>query len=216
MLHNRLLPVMVAALLSVGGAAQACSVVPGYKVPTTMELVNQADSIILARVGAPIAGRSDGVVGYLTLQPELLVAGETMPPISEIYGNLGSKGWSATPSNPNELAQANPDAFRGGCNRYTFDEEMLLLLFVDRRSTRSWEIISAPFARTLEDVPDANALWVRAVRFYSTLRGLRRSERDLLMQAERTRLLASGDPHDALLAADILHQMRGGRTQNFD
>lgn len=34
--------------------ANACSMVEGYKVPTTLELVEQADAIVLARVGDEI------------------------------------------------------------------------------------------------------------------------------------------------------------------
>ncbi len=216
MLRHRLLRVMIAALISVSGAAQACSVVPGYRVPTTLELTAQADAIILARVGEHIPGADSYDLGHLVLEPETLVAGDTLPTNLTLSGYHSNEQWRARSSNPNDLRNANPDAFAGGCNRYVFDRGMLLLLFVTRDADGRWAIISAPFARTLEDVPNGDALWVRAVRYYATVARLPRSERNALMRAEQLRLMATGDPQDALLATDIRRQINGRRTQNYD
>lgn len=216
MLRNRLLPVMAAALLSVSGAAQACSVVPGYQVPTALELTARADAIILARVGEHIPGTESYDLGRVVLEPETLIAGDTLPTGLTVSGYHSNEGWQARPSDPNDLRNANPDAFAGGCSRYVFDRGMLLLLFVTRQADGSWDIIDSAFARTLEDVPNADALWVRAVRYYATVARLPRSERNALMRAEQRRLMATGDPQDALLAADIRRQIKGRRTQNFD
>ena len=55
-----------------------------------------------------------------------------MPARLQIFGHLGTDRFQATPSDPNELHKANPDAFMGGCNRYVFKRGMLLLLLALR------------------------------------------------------------------------------------
>jgi hypothetical protein len=93
---------------------------------------------------------------------------------------------------------------------------MLLLLFLKHDESGKWIIISAPFARTAEDVPDKSSPWVRAVAFYASVAKLPKDERKAKMLAERERLLATGDLTDSLLARDINRQIKGKRTQNYD
>ncbi|UKK84958.1 hypothetical protein L7H23_02300 [Sphingopyxis sp. BSN-002] len=202
--------------------AQACSVIPGYKVPTALELAASSEAIVLARVGKAIAGNEDDFMGAFEIVPETLIYGTTLPgPLTmqgsiAVNGRLGGTNIPVTPSDPDELAKANPDAFSGACNRYVFNEGMLLLLFLKRGDDGKPQVISYPFARTKEDVADANAPWVRAVRFYSSVAHDPKEVRKQKMLAERDRLIATGDPIDALLAKDIERQIKGKRTQNFD
>lgn len=207
--------VLLMATLAASPAA-ACTMAANYEVPTTLELVAGSDSIVLARVGRSIGDGSSPDQTSVELIPELLVAGTEMPARLQIFGHLGTERFQATPSDPNELHKANSDAFSGGCNRYIFRRGMLLLLFLRKMPDGSFRIISSAFARTLEDVPDADAPWVRAVRYYNSVARLPKKERKALMQAERERLEATGDRVDALIAKDIGRQISGKRGQNFD
>jgi hypothetical protein len=207
-----------AFLAAVLGAspAHSCSVVAGYKVPTALELAASAEAIVLARVGDAHPGKDKYSMGSVQIVPETLLYGSTLPKELALEGSLDSDRARATDSDPNELAQANPDAFWGGCNRYVFRKGMLLLLFLEREKDGSLGIISWPFARTLEDVPDESAPWVRAVRFYASIARDPKDVRKQKMATERDRLLATRDPVDALLAKDIAREMKGKRTQNYD
>jgi hypothetical protein len=216
MTSKALMAIALAAATIGSLPAQACSMAAGYKTPTTLELVAGSDSIVLARVGAAIGDGSGPDQTSVELIPEQLVAGTEMPARLQIFGHLGTDRFQATPSDPNELHKANPDAFMGGCNRYVFKRGMLLLLFLRKMPDGSFRIVSSAFARTLEDVPDADAPWVRAVRYYNSVARLPKKEAKTLMQAERERLEATGDPVDALLAKDIGRQISGKRSQNFD
>lgn len=206
----------------VAPAAQACSVIPTYRVPTTLELVASSDAIILARVGKALPGKDDDFEGSFTLVPETLIHGAALPGALTmsgyvvVNGRVGDDAVQVTPSDPEELAEANPDAFAGACNRYAFDEGMLLLLFLERGEDGRLQVRSAPFARTMEDVADENAPWVRAVRFYASVARDPKNVRKQKMLAERDRLFATGDRIDALLAKDIERQLESKRTQNFD
>ena len=210
--------VIVAIALAVAfpTLGEACSMAEGYKVPTTLELVQKSRAIVLARVTGRIQPKEDFDRGEIILTPELLVAGTTIPGELRNRRLLWKDGRRPTRSDPKELARANPDAFSGGCNRYVFDQGMLLLIFVDQKPDGSHNVIDASFARTLEDVPDANALWVRAVRYYAGVVRLPKSAQKAAMQAEVARLRATGVADDELLAADIARQIKRKRTQNYD
>lgn len=93
---------------------------------------------------------------------------------------------------------------------------MLLLLFLEKDEAGKMRVIDASFARTLEDVPGADSLWVRAVRYYAGVARLPRDQRKQAMKAEMARLRATGLKDDALLAADINRQVKRKRTQNYD
>lgn len=202
--------------------AHACSVVPGYKVPIALELAASSDAIVLARVGKALPEKEDDFMGSIEVVPETLIYGSTlpetltMPGYVVMNGHIGDTRVPVTPSDPDELAQANPDAFSGACNRYAFDEGMLLLLFLERGKDGKLQVMSNAFARTMEDVADANAPWARAVRFYASVARDPKDVRKQKMLAERDRLIATGDRIDALLAKDIERQLKARRTQNFD
>lgn len=203
-------------LLAAPAAADACSMAEGYNVPTTLELVQRSDAIVLARVGDAIPATDKFGLGQLILKPEALIAGSALPGELRITGYHGDDQMRAIPSDPFELARANPGAFTGGCNRYVFNRGMLLLLFLKHSETGQVEVIDASFARTLEDVPNADSLWVRAVRYYAGVARLPAAERKKAMTAEANRLRATGSRDDALLAADIARQIKRKRTQNYD
>jgi hypothetical protein len=206
----------IAGFAGYATASHACSVVYGYKVPTSIELAASADTIILARAIEQLPSKNNYDLGEIKLAPENLISGSILPSDITIRVYFENDRIRSTNSNENELAKANPDAFRGGCNRYVFRKGMLLLLFLKRDENGDWSIISAPFARTQEDVPDKHAPWVRAVTFYASVARLPKDERKQRLIAERDRLLATGDPIDALLARDIRRQLKGKRTQNYD
>ena len=196
--------------------AFGCSVSGEYKVPTSMELAADSDAIVLARVSGHIPGETDHDLGEVVLKPELLLAGRSMPTELRIRGYVDDESPYLVASKANELAQANPQAFMGGCNRYVFGRNMLLLLFLKIDRAGKLDVYSPPFSRTLEDVADADALWVRAVRYYLEVARLPANQRKAAMKAEAARLLSTGNPSDALLAKDIQRQIKGKRTPNYD
>lgn len=211
------LSIAVAMIAAPLHAASACSVVPGYRTPTTMELVQQSDAIVLARVGdgtimqIPIVDQAT-----LTLTVETVIAGDSAPATLTMEGYLSGPDWPVTPSDPDALDDISQQEYVGGCIRMLFARGALLLLFLERSDSGAYEIISQPFARTQEDVADEHALWVRAVRYYASVAALPEQERRVALRAERERLRATGDRLDALLADDIGRQLSGGCTADHN
>lgn len=199
----------VAALVSAAVPAAACSVREGYRIPTTLELAAQADAIVLAKVegGSSVPGPASDA--GLTLAPVLAIKGQ-LPARLTMPGWLESGRARATRSDPGELAQANPDAFGGACNRYIFARGMTLLLFL-KRDGATWRVISAPFARTAEDVRSFDARWVKAVREYVAVAALPKSAQRARLIARRDLLRSKTDADSRAIAADMDRELAGPR-----
>jgi hypothetical protein len=66
-----------------------------------------------------------------------------------------------------------------------------------------------PFSRALEDVPNPDALWVKAVRMYVTIAAKPKAKRRTEMRLERDRLKYElNDPDARLLALELDRALR--------
>ena len=199
--------IIMAAFLGATGTipstAQACSVVSGYRVPTTLQLVEGSDAIVLAKVKAGAVNSECGF-RHASLSPVALLKGDRLPQqISYEYGAISSSRWKAIASNPRNLQEPNPDVFSGGCNRQVFEHGMLVVAFLKKEGGR-YVVNAPPFSRALEDVPSSNALCVKAVKMYVKIAALPRMMRRKAMETERARLAATkNDPDTPLLAREL-------------
>lgn len=211
-----------AALALAAGAwtppAAACSVVPGYKVPTALELAVQADTIVLGTVESEVSRADHPFENDIQVRPTHLIKGAALPGTVSLSGYL-SDGGADRParSDPRELHAPNPDALSGGCNRYVFQKGMSLLLFLVRDEQGALVPTLPPFARAAEDVVSPDALWVKAVRLYAEVAHLPKRARRAALIARRDALrAAAGDPDAAAIAADIDRQLERKRIPPFD
>lgn len=202
---------MLAAALTLSATpAVACSVVPGYRVPTTLALVEEADAIVLARVDDGVSAAPSADDRSLTLSPIRLLKGSALPARIEMSGWLETDKIKATRSDPAELAEANPDAFAGACNRYIFARGMTLLLFLSEKDGKVQQI-SYPFARTAEDVASADARWVALVREYVGIAALPQNAREARFIARRDALRLRPDADSHAVAAEIDRALSASR-----
>ena len=205
---NRLLTLVAAALLAAPLPAIACSVAPGYRVPTNMELVVGADLILLATV----------TKGDLTPDsiPEQRIAVE---PIAAIKGampdaTLAMPGWIASGneallSNPYDLKDAHPQSLAGACNRISFPRGSRVLFFLKWQGDH-WRAAGGPFSRWAEDVLTDDAPWLQVVRLYAEAAALPPSDRTAYLAARRAEYRSEADdPVAQLIAADIARQFTG-------
>jgi len=202
------------ALLASAPAALACSVAPGYRVPTTLELVEQADAIIVAQPwdqrtgddGAPEIVFASLVI--LKGAPDREVEGDRI--VVHAPGVLETTTGAARSSEPKELVRAHPEAYEGGCVRSTFHPKQWVLLFL-KREGEDYRVISYPFARTAEDTALPDSRWLKAVREYIAIAALPPSARRARMQVRRNLLKARGDADLLAIAADFARELSGRR-----
>ena len=195
--------------------AQACSVPASYRVPSTLQLVEESDAIVLARVvdGGPAAyepfarvgGRNARLVPFAAIKGQY--AGLRIL-FEDAVLELQSDEVRATPSDPRNLVDANPDTFAGSCNRYVFKPGMIVVAFL-KRDGKDFVRYAPAFSRALEDVPNENALWVKAVRMYAAIAEKPKAARRKEMQRQRDTLRFELDDPDArLLALELDRALR--------
>lgn len=202
------------ALLASAPAAYGCSVAPGYRVPTTLELVGQADAIIVAQPSDQRTG-GDGapeiVFASLVIlkgAPDREVGGDRI--VVHGPGVLKTTTGAARSREPKELVRAHPEAYEGGCVRSTFHPKQWVLLFL-KREGEDYRVISYPFARTAEDTALPDSRWLKAVREYIAIAALPPSARRARMQVRRNLLKARGDADSLAIAADLERELSGPR-----
>lgn len=209
-----LLPLACLLAAATAPVAQACSPVPGYRVPTTLELAERADTILIGTVTGE--DRRDQSFPHIRVTPTLLLKGPELPGEVAVMGMLQTRELRARRSDPSELRAPNPDALRGACTRFLYREGARLLLFFERENGQL-RFAGYPFARVSEDVGSDNALWVKAVRLYIEVAALPESERRPALVARRAVLRARADDVEAqALADDIDRELAQQRTPPRD
>ena len=192
----------------------ACSMISSYRVPTNLELAERADTIILGIIEREIPGQQDWD-SQLVVRPTILLKGTALPEEIRIGGHLSDQFLRAVASDPRDLYNPNANALAGACVRSLFDRGMLVLLFIERRAG-VLELANYSFARTAEDIPSPDALWVKAVRIYVEIVALPQKQRKAALIARRDLLRASSHPDDKLLADDLDRQIRKKRIPPYD
>lgn len=205
-----LLPFAALALAASPLPAIACSPAPGYAVPTNMELVAEADMILLAAVtgGAPMDAVDGPDAMRIDIKPIAALKGDLADAPTTLPITIAPERF-AIPSNPYDLANAHPLSEIGGCIRYMVPKGSRLIFFLDRRDGQ-WVPAGGPFSRWAEDVLTDDAPWLQLVRFYVEVAARPEGERAAALAARRDEWAArDDDPVAQLLAADIGRQLAG-------
>lgn len=204
-----------AALAGVAAAvpAIACTPAPGYEVPGNLDLVRQADAVLLGRVvGGDTASAEDPQAGSIVIRPlealkgelpagDITLAGMSLP----VVRDGAVSGYEL--SNPFEFERPHEQAYAGGCIRTTFPLGTTAVFFL-KSDASGWAPAGGPFSRWAEDVPDAQAPWVQLVRVYAVAATLPEPDRVALLSDEREALMArTAEPLAQLMADDLARQI---------
>lgn len=146
-------------------SASACTLARGTILPTNFELVQLADAIVIAKVisGFHATQWDTPLDKSVYVQIESKLKGDA-PAEIELKGFVIG---SPPPSDPDELARANPEAYHGACSRYTFALNDSYVLFLRKDASGRWGTLDYAFSRTSEDYFGPNSLWVRAIETYA-------------------------------------------------
>lgn len=196
------------ALLAAPLPAAACSVAPGYHVPTNMELVERAELILLGTVVDGDFEPDSTAEQMIEVEPGEVLKGAMPTGRIALPASIATDG-DLVLSNPYELKEAHPQSFAGACTRYVFPRGSRVLFFLDRQNG-AWHEAGGPFSRWAEDVLTDDAPWLQAVRFYIEVSKLPEEDRAAALAARRDELGAlADDPVAQLIAADIDRQLAG-------
>jgi len=195
------------AVLSQSAPVLACSVRPDYRVPTSLELAEEADVILLGTIedGPPEITDLDDEPRLL-VHPTLLLKGTDLPSPFQTIGMIARPEY-AEASDPDELAEAHPQAYMGACIRFMYVKGSTVLFFLKERDGKL-TLLVRPFARIAEDVSSPEARWVKAVRLYVGIAALPEAIRREALLASKVRLREQKDDADAqAIAEDIDRQL---------
>lgn len=194
-------------------AAFACTPAPGYRVPTNLELAEQANLIVIGEVVSAARARDD----------DPLSAGITVEPITALKGLLPSgdlvlRGMAlaapdrpeeAARSDPNELVEAHPLSLTGACIRRVFPQGARVLFFLAREGGE-WVPAGGPFSRWAEDVASREAPWAQLALLYGHASLLPPDERTALLRDQIDALQARRESETAMaMATNIERQLSG-------
>ncbi len=205
--------------LGVPATALACTPAPGYRVPTNLELAEEANLIVLGEVVSAAPARED----------DPLSAGIVVEPITALKGLLPSgslvlRGMAlaapdrpeeAVRSDPNELVEAHPLSRTGACIRRVFPQGARVLFFLTREGG-DWVPAGGPFSRWAEDVTSRDAPWAQLALLYGHASLLPPEERTALLQDQIDALQARRESETALaMATNIERQLAGPNEPLF-
>lgn len=201
---------LIAAMLCLAPIpAQACSLAAGFRPTSNLELVEQAETIVLARVTGGAVDERRPEESTITIRPLAALKGELPEGDIALRGLYLAEGRLARYgglSDPFEFAAPHPDD--SACIRVVFPLGTTAVFFLRVDHEGMWAPAAPPLSRWAEDVPDADAPWVQLVRLYAIAAGLPAADRAPFLADEREALLArSGEPLAQLMAADIARQL---------
>lgn len=190
--------------------ALACSPAPGYRVPTNLELAQEAEVVFIGQViGGTAMEAGASSPPSIRVRPITMLKGALVGDPLVLEGLSLANGQYAVLSNPYDLENAHPLAWAGGCIRHAFPADARVLFFLKRHEGR-WGPAGGPFARWAEDALDPGAPWPVLTALYLRAAALPPTERKALLEGERAALLGrAGDPVARLMAADITRQLAG-------
>jgi hypothetical protein len=190
--------------------ASACSPTPGYVIPSNLDLADEADSIVLARIERQRRPENGNSMPRVMVRPVEAIKGPLPRGLISVRGYVGSIPYvRASYSDPDELTEPHPQSFDGVCTRYVFMPGSTLLLFL-KRDGDSWKPIRPPFSRTFEDVPSRRSRWVKAVRLYARVSLLPAEQQvEALMQEQAA--LRRRNSRDAHAIADDIDRVLAQR-----
>jgi hypothetical protein len=175
--------------------ALACEPLPNPKpIPSNIELLRDADLVVLARV------ESEGSSNSVILKPVAALKGQLPDQSLTAPGTTSERDGSPYPQQVTSLDEPHPSWRWGSCVRQAYFTGGLVLALYGRHAS-GYGVFKYPWARNIEDVRDAEDLWPRAARLY--LKVLAEPDPDAAFAATAKQLEAKKDADSQAIAADI-------------
>lgn len=162
-MHLRTLTYILVAILCLRSApAQACSLSADTIIPSNFELVQLADSIVIATAQSRFRTSEQRGVSF---RVDSVVKGPRPQRLRIEEAWIGPVGRS----NLVDLSAPHDDSENGTCNRSMFQRGGRYLLFLERGEDGSWHELGYAYSRINEDYAGEANPWMRSVRRYLRL-----------------------------------------------
>ena len=148
----------LAALLAAAwrpAPARACSVTETFMPPTNVELVAEADRIVVATVTAAAGLEQVELEVTRVLKGSGVAAGDSIRVRGSVLQYRGG-------SKPGDFSRARPGAYAGSCTAWDYKVNRSYILLLDQYGGQ-WDTVGTPFTRVNEEL---EPIWLRAVEEY--------------------------------------------------
>lgn len=195
----RSLLLALALTTGLSGPALACSPVSGYRTPTNVEVVQEADLVVLARVEGERQVGPDRFDRVVVLKPiralkgalpsELIVGGTIWERTGPMGSNKPDRPFAPMPT---PLNRPHPTTLWGACLRQGYAQDALVL-GAFKKDGEGYLQLGYAFARVVEDVEGLDGLWVRAAETYVRNQASGGGRKGLAAERDRLRRLGTAD-----------------------
>ena len=208
-----LAPLLTLATAAAPVAALACTPAPGYRVPTNLELAQQANAIVLGEVVSGGQGTAlDPAAATITVHPlaalkgllpgnDIVLSGMTIAEPDDATANVLSA--------PLEVDKPHPEALTGACIRRVFPLGARAVFFL-KRENGQWVPAGGPFSRWAEDVSGPDAPWVTLANLYAQASLLPAEQAREKLEEQHAALADHPDDQPSVaMAADLERSLAG-------
>ena len=123
-------------------------------------MIDASDAIVVARAIDAKRGKYDS--NEISFEVEEILKGAPTKIVRDLSGGFGKP----IHSDPEEITSANPEAFRGSCNRHTYRRGGKYVLMLRKDSEYGFVISGDPFSRINEDDFGPQSMWRLAIDAY--------------------------------------------------
>ncbi|HEY8147083.1 MAG TPA: hypothetical protein VIG06_30590 [Kofleriaceae bacterium] len=149
------------AALARPAPARACSVTATFIAPTNLELVAEADRIVVATAKAAAGAEEVELEVAQVLKGSGVAAGDAIRVRGSVMRYRGA-------SKPGDFARARPGAYAGSCTAWDYAVGKSYVVLLDPYGGR-WDTLGVPFARVNEE---KEPIWLKAVEEYVRIGGI--------------------------------------------
>ena len=138
----------------------ACSLIDGAFLQSNFEMIDSSDAIVVAR--AVRQRKSNDFDSKVFFDVEEILKGSPPNEVADDRGHFGKP----MPSNPDVFLLANPEAYRGRCNRHTYRRGDRYVLMLKNMPEHGFIVYGDAFSRINEDDFGRDSMWRRAIQTY--------------------------------------------------
>jgi hypothetical protein len=183
-----------AGLLARPAPARACSVTATFIAPTNLELVAEADRIVVAKVVGAAGAEEVELELSRVMKGSGVAAGDTIRVRGALFRYRGA-------SKAGDFSRARLGAYAGSCTAWDYAVGKSYVVLLDPYGGR-WDTLGVPFARVNEE---AEPIWLKAVEEYVRIGGIadavkRRAAIDALIARGKKKKASAAD---SAMAADL-------------
>ena len=149
----------VAIFCTMATPSIACSLIGGAFLQSNFEMIDASDAIVVGKAVRKVRGEFGNKIFF---EVTTTLKGDPSLTVIDQHGYFGKP----TPSNPDDISAANPEAYMGPCVRGTYRRGDSYILMLRKDGQDGFVVSGDAFSRMNEDDLGPDSLWRKAIETY--------------------------------------------------